>query len=156
VISLVPGIHLRELQRILGISFNSTRYHVDYLSHAGEIERVDQGGFSRLYPCGINEQHRTLFAALRNKTKRMILSTLARGTGLTNRQLADITGLSKSTISEHLKSLKEDEVVQTELSTHLGVVYVLRNPQEVSKLLVASEETMLRKATQRFVELWDF
>src|SRR5439155_16838225 len=35
---------------LTGMSFNSTRYHVDRLTKAGEIVRVEDGGYTRLYP----------------------------------------------------------------------------------------------------------
>ena len=50
LVALLPGIHLRELQRILKTSFTTTRYHVDNLQRDGLILRSEEGKQSRLYP----------------------------------------------------------------------------------------------------------
>jgi predicted transcriptional regulator len=156
LISLVPGVHLRELQRLLGISFSSTRHHVDILSREREIDRVEEGGFSRLYPVGTSDEYRVLFSNIRNKNRRLLLSALAHKQRLTNKQLSSLTGLPKSTVSEQLKPLMESRIVQGALSQKEGIVYSLRDVETMSRLLAMSEDNAVKKATERFIDLWDF
>jgi predicted transcriptional regulator len=155
VVSLVPGIHLRELQRVVRLSFNSTRYHVDTLSRSGEIVRVEQEGYSRLYPVGIGEKEKTLYSILRNKTNRAIITALdSKKAGLTNKDLSDSTGLAKSTVSERLKQLLEEGIVETR-STSQERVYTLKDPDSLLPVLKNTNETFLERTAERFVGLWD-
>ena len=156
LVSLSPGVHLRELERLLGMSFNSTRYHVDRLTKAGEIVRVEEGGYSRLYPAGTSEAERTLFAIVRAETDRKILSSLATNVMLSNKQLVDLTGLAKSTVSEHIADLVQLGIVKTRQIAEGSVVHELEQPERIRLLLMIQNPSLLKKASDRFIDLWDF
>ena len=156
LVSLSPGVHLRELQRLLDVSFNSTRYHVDKLAKSGEIVRVEEGGYSRLYPKGTSEAERTLFAVVRAETDHRILSSLATDLFLSNKQLCDHTGLAKSTISEHVAELVRMGIVKTRQSGETSVAYELEQPERIRWLLMRLNPSLRKKATDRFIDLWDF
>jgi predicted transcriptional regulator len=151
-----PGVHLMELQRLLGMSFNTTRYHVDKLTKAGEIVRVEERGFSRLYPRGMAEEERTLFAVVRSETDRKILSNLAADLILSNKQLSDQTNLAKSTISEHLAELIRIGIVRARQIASSGVIYELAQPERIRVLLKSLNPSLREKAADRFIDLWDF
>lgn len=155
-VSLLPGVHLRELQRLLGMSFNSTRYHVERLAKTGEIVRVEDGGYSRLYPAGISDEERVLFSLVRGETDRRILAPLARERELSNKKLRELTGLAKSTISEHLGNLVQLGIVRIRPTRDTGTVYELENPEQILRLMRNQDPTLLKKATNRFIDLWDF
>ena len=156
LISLAPGVHLRELQRLLGMSFNSTRYHVDKLTTAGEIIRVEEGGYSRLYSAGIGEAERAIFTFLRRETDRKILASLVADPILSNKQLCEQTNLAKSTVSEHLAGLVRAGIVKTRQVTENFVGYELEQPEQIRLLLRSQNPSLLRKAGERFIDLWDF
>jgi predicted transcriptional regulator len=151
-----PGVHLRELQRLLGMSFNSTRYHVDKLTKAGEIVRIEEGGFSRLYPRDTSEEERTLFAVVRSETDRSILSNLVARAVLSNKQLCDETSLAKSTVSEHLAELVRMGIVKPRQLSGSSVVYELEQPEQIKLLLNSLNPSLREKATDRFIDLWNF
>lgn len=156
LVSLAPGVHLRELQRLLGMSFNSTRYHVYKLTTAGEIIRVEEGGYSRLYPAGISEAERAIFTLLRRETNRKILASLIADPILSNKQLCEQTNLAKSTVSEHLAGLVRAGIVKTRQVTENFVAYELEQPEQIRFLLRSQNPSLLKKASERFIDLWDF
>ena len=156
LISLAPGVHLRELQRLLGMSFNSTRYHVDKLTTAGEIIRIEEGGYSRLYSAGIGEAERAIFTFLRRETDRKILASLVADPILSNKQLCEQTNLAKSTVSEHLAGLMQAGIVKTRQVTENFVAYELEQPEQIQFLLRSQNPSLLKKASERFIDLWDF
>jgi predicted transcriptional regulator len=156
LVSLSPGVHLRELQRLLGMSFNCTRYHVDKLTKVGEIVRVEEGGFTRLYPAGISEEERTLFVIIRAETNRRILARLVTNVILSNKQICELTNLAKSTVSEHLAVLLRAGIVKARLGTENFVVYELERPEQIQSLLKRHNTNLLKKASDRFADLWDF
>jgi len=154
LVSLQPGLHLRELQRQIGISFSSTRYHVNRLATEGEIDRVEDKGYSRIYPAGTEYKDKILLSLIRRKTDHKILSCLLSENSLSQQRLGDLTGLSKSTISEHLTTLSELEVVRIGLSKERRV-FELVDASKIDELM-NPEPVLLKKATHRFIDLWDF
>ena len=155
LISLVPGLHLRAVQRLLGLSFSSTRYHVDALQKSGEIVRSQEGGYSRLYPNGISEADKILFSAINSATDRRILSCLVKNPRISSGEMSEQTGYAKSTISEHLSRLVEIGVVAEEvIESHTQ--HMLANPERIRAIMSIQNPTMLKRATDRFIDLWDF
>jgi len=126
------------------------------LTRAGEIVRVEEGGYSRLYPAGTSESERTLFVIVRAEPDRKILSSLATNITLSSKQLIDVTGLAKSTVSEHIADLVKLGVVKTRQIAEGSVVHELEEPERIRLLLVSQNPPLLKKASDRFIELWDF
>jgi predicted transcriptional regulator len=155
VVSLLPGVHLRQLQRIIGLSFNSTRYHVDALAKTGEIVRAEDGGYSRLYPVGVTDSDRALFPLTRKDSDQRILNCMVENRMSSHKQLCEATGLAKSTVTEHLARLVNIGVakIYRDGST---TFYGLNDPDKVRQMLERAKSTLLRKATREFIDLWDF
>ena len=154
LVSFQPGLHLRELQRQIGLSFSSTRYHVDKLTSEGELDRVVDKGYSRIYPQGIDPKDRVLLSLIRRKTDHKILSFLLAENSLTQRRLTEVSGLSKSTVSEHLATLLELEVVRTRAGGEQRT-FELAEPAKMNGLM-NRHPFVLEKATRKFIHLWDF
>jgi predicted transcriptional regulator len=154
LVSIQPGLHLRELQRQIGLSFSSTRYHVDKLAKEGEIDRVEDKGYSRIYPAGTDSKDRILLSLVRRKTDRKLLSCFLAERGLTQQRLSEVTALSKSTISEHLASLLELGVVRTRAGGERRI-FELAEPAKIDGLM-SRHPILLQKAASRFIDLWDF
>jgi len=138
------------------MSFNSTRYHVDKLTTAGEIIRVEEGGYSRLYPAWISESERAIFTLFRGETDRKIMASLVADPILSNKQLSELTNLAKSTVSEHLAGLVRAGIVKTRQVTENFVAYELERPEQIRLLLKDQNPSFLKKAGDRFTDLWDF
>jgi predicted transcriptional regulator len=154
LVLIQPGLHLRELQRQIGLSFSSTRYHVDRLAREGEVDRVDEKGYSRIFPPGTDSKDRILLSLVRRKTHHKILSCFLAEVNLTQRRLTQVTGLSKSTVSEHLTTLLELGVVRTQARGDLNS-FELVEPAKINGLM-RRHPVVLEKATSKFIALWDF
>ena len=155
LISIVPGLHLRAVQRLLGLSFSSTRYHVDALQKSGEIVRLQQGGYSRLYPSGVSESDKILFSTINNEADRRILNFMVKNPRTSCREMSEQTGYAKSTISEHVSRLVEIGVVAQEV-TDSHTNYSLTDPDRIRTIISIQNPTALKRATDRFIDLWDF
>lgn len=147
---------MRQIQRILGLSFSSVRYNVDALKKNGEVFDWDERGRSRLFPPAVSERERVLYSHLRNRTSRKILRAIAQDEKLTNRQLSEITGLAKSTLSECIHGLLDAKILMTSFSRDGRVAYQLKEPERLLPMLRAADQTVLEEAADRFIELWDF
>ena len=156
IVSLSPGIHLRKLQKLLGASFTTTRYHVDGLERDGEIIRSKVGGYDRLYPAGTPEGMKAVYAVLHSKTARRILAALAKSGAheITNGELSERLGLPKSTLSECVAQLNEAHLIRRTLTADSRILYEIQDGEEVSRLLALFEKNMLSIATEGFIDLW--
>lgn len=153
---LRPGVHLRELQRLLGSSFSSTRYNVDKLAENGEISRVDEDGFSRLYPPGLTDGERRALSALRRGSDSKILLSLLYEKGLSQKRICSITRLAKSTVSERLAFLIRDNLVQSIEDPTTGRMSFSLVDSALLNRLLHQNAGIIARATARFIELWDF
>jgi len=157
IVSLAPGIHLRKLQKLLGVSFTTTRYHVDKLERDGEIVRSKDGRYDRLYPVGTTDGMKSVYAVLQSKTARKILRALA-DTGeqeLTNGDLAERLRLPRSTLSEYVTQLGRAHLLRRSPSGDGRILYEVQDREEVAQLLAVFEKNILSIATDGFVDLWD-
>jgi predicted transcriptional regulator len=140
----------------MGMSFNSIRYHVRKLTLAGEILRIDEPGYSRLYPKGTNDGDRVLLATVRKHSTSKILSSMLVADRVSQKQLSQVTGLAKSTVSETMANLVELGVARQRPVGGQKIEYELLDPARIGRLLNLEGPTLLRKATDRFIDLWDF
>jgi len=154
LVELFPGIHLRKLQRLLGTSFSTTRYHVDHLLREGEIVSERERGYTRLYPSGFEQGDRRIYAGLQNKSARSILHALISSRLLGKAELAEATQLSRSTIATQLEVLELLNLVE-ELESHGGQpAYRIIDGGRVALILSALEKNPLSVATDNFIDLW--
>lgn len=156
LISSLPGVHMRQIQRILGLSFSSVRYNVDALKRGGEVLDCNERGRSRLFPPAVTGYEKVVYSHLRSRTSRKVLRAIAREGKLTNRQLSEMTGFAKSTVSECIHRLLEAELVMTSFSQDGRVAYQLREPQVLLPMIQTADHTVLEEASNRFIQLWDF
>lgn len=66
-----------------------------------------------------------------------------------------MTGLAKSTISERLTFLLEKGLIRAKDSIVSPAIYEVADPAKLSALL-QGDPGVLAKATDRFIDLWDF
>jgi predicted transcriptional regulator len=157
IISLSPGIHLRKLQKLLGASFSTTRYHVGKLERDGDIVCAKDGRYHRLYLVGTNDGMREVYATLQAKTTRNILRALVDNqNGLTNGNLSKLLNLPRSTISEHVALLGRIRLVRRSVTVEGHILYEVQEREKILRLLAVFEKNLLNVAADGFIDLWDF
>jgi len=154
IIQLNPGIHLRRLQKLLGTSFSTARYHVSNLERDGEIIRSKDRRYDRLYPRGTSDAMQTTFAAMQSGSARRVLEALA-DSDLAFGDVAERTGLSMSTVSERIKELGEADLVSRFTSPDGHTKYTLHDRERVVVLLTSLQRNMMDIAVENFLDLWD-
>jgi len=126
------------------------------MTRMGEIDRVDENGYSRLYPRGLSPQQKRTISALRRGSDAKILLALLYEKRLTQKGLGSITHLAKSTISERLAFLIRDNLIQSGQDPTTGLVFFTLVDGEVLNTLLHQNTGMIARATASFIELWDF
>jgi predicted transcriptional regulator len=154
-VTLSPGIHLRELQRVVGLSFATIRYHTVRLVKDGTVERFPQGRYERLFPRGFSDSEKAIVSATRGNSSRLILGEIVRQGVVSNKEVSGRTGLAKSTVTKYLHLFSDLGIVSKSMSPQGGVLYATPNTNRVTRLLKFSEAGLLL-AIDNYTELWDF
>ena len=156
IVAEFPGIHLREIERKLGVSFNSARYHANELLKSGELVCEKQNNHSRLYPAGTTHEYRVLYSLVRDDADRKILIELCRES-LSNKEISERTGLAKSTVSEHVQKLLALDLVKFTFSKGGSFSVELQKRDKIESILLLKKRDRTSDVLVRnFTELWDF
>lgn len=156
IISLSPGIHLRLLQRFLGASFSTTRYHVRKLEEENQIIRSTFGGFERFFLAGTTAHMQDVYACLQNKRSRLVLQgIIGSQQGLSQNSLLQVTKIHPTTIRAPINSLLEAGLIERFLTPDGRIMYGAVNKDEAAVLL-ASFKTSMNSITNNFIDLWEF
>jgi len=127
-----PGVHLRELPRLLGFSLRAVRYHLEAMGRDELVVTHRAGRFVRYFPCGaFSPGERDLIAAVRVRGQREVLRTLLAGGALRFSDLAANVPLSRVSLARGLRSLEAARIVQA----GAGRRYALADPGAVAMRL---------------------
>lgn len=151
-----PGVHVREVERRLGLSSRLASYHLAALEAEGEVQRVQEKGYARFVPA----VHKPRWSARdiaflclmrRAPALRITVLLLARGE-MTQGDLARTLGLAKASTTYHLQLLAAEGVVQVEVRgrEHWSS---LSDPDRVRGLL--AQFTPLPDDLEPFERVWD-
>ena len=106
-----PGIRYRELMRLTGIANGVLAYHLSSLERS-DLVRVDRKSrMTRYYPLSVSDDESAVLKYIRHEPVRKILLFIFDYELCTFSEIVEHTGKAPSTISLHLKRLKESGVV---------------------------------------------
>lgn len=150
-----PGIHLRGLERELGLASPLVHYHAKQLEREGRIVSAAVGGYTRYWPSDLAEgmpaEERGTLALLREEVAlHVVLLLLERGP-LPQADLVQALGLAKSTVSYHVEKMVQRGLLERR-GVEAGTVVALRDAKRVRRLLRAHEPTA--DLLRRFRDLW--
>jgi predicted transcriptional regulator len=122
-----PGIRYNELQRLSNLANGVLSYHIAFLerSKAIIVERHNSRT-TRFYPINIAQSDSAILKHLHNRPQREIIIILLREGMMTHNELTDATGKAASTISLHLKRLREARIITVRRSVSYNI-YTLAN-----------------------------
>ncbi|HEX9678276.1 winged helix-turn-helix transcriptional regulator [Nitrososphaera sp.] len=148
-----PGIRYRELLRLTGLANGVLTYHLSALEKLSMIKVDRQSGATRYYPVSIPEGESRVLGFVRHGPVREIISFMLANDACTFAELVDHTGKAPSTVSSHLKRLKEAGVVQVRYGEYQ--LYSLANRELVADVLSKYKSTYADKVVDNYVEMLD-
>jgi predicted transcriptional regulator len=107
-----PGVHYNFIKQKLGLNNGSIVYHLTVLERQELIKSERVGLFKRFYPIGKTFADTELMEL--NETQEKLLELLRDHPGLTQRELADMTGISARVINYHVGLLQRARLVRLE------------------------------------------
>jgi predicted transcriptional regulator len=110
-IEQTPGIRYRELLRLTGLVNGVLTYHLAALERTNVIKVDRESRITRYYPVSISDKESAILKFVRNEPIREILLFILKHDICTFNEIVDHTGKAPSTVSSHLKRLKEARVI---------------------------------------------
>lgn len=110
-----PGIHLRELHRVLGCAMGALQYHLTNLLDERLVISFQSGNTRHFFPFGFTEDNDVLqlVSLIRNPTIRSIISESMKHDRITQAELSRKLSLEKSLISYYANNLVNVGILKT-------------------------------------------
>lgn len=149
-----PGVHLRGVERTLGLPFGQVLYHLDHLERHGLIDVKKDGGFKRYFVKNlVGRREKQVIATFRHELPRKIAILLLLEPDLAHREILDHFGVSGSTLSFHLNKMVENGILERRQDGNENY-YRLMDERAAAKILILYRESFLDPAVDRFADLW--
>lgn len=142
-IEQTPGIRYRELLRLTGLVNGVLTYHLAALERANVIKITRESRMTRYYPVSVSDQESAILKFIRREPIRQILLFVLEHDMCTFNEIVDHTQKAPSTVSSHLRRLREAGVVLIRHGEYHQLYHVAERD------LVAE---MLSKYTTSFVD----
>ncbi len=153
VIERYPGLHMRDIKRRTSLSLNLVRYHLGELERYGLIKEVETEGYKRYYPTKdedfqLDKKEKDILALLRKKKPLKITLYLLKEQRATHNEIATELEMAHSTLSYHLKKLKDHDILIEE-----NRLYRVSEPERIAELLTLYEPP--DDIIDGFIDLWE-
>ncbi|MEA3189878.1 MAG: hypothetical protein QOD77_460 [Thermoplasmata archaeon] len=112
-----PGIHVRELERSLGLSDRLAHYHLQQLVADGTVQLVEDHGFTRCFPAATRPRwsaRDVAFLCLLRRDVAFRITVLLLDGPMAHGHMAKRLGLAKASTSYHLGDLRAAGVLDVE------------------------------------------
>jgi DNA-binding transcriptional ArsR family regulator len=106
-----PGIRYRELLRLTGFVNGVLSYHLLALERANVIKVNREPRMTRYYPLSISYKESAILKFVRHEPVKQILLFILEHDMCTFNEIVDHTGKAPSTVSLHLKRLREAGII---------------------------------------------
>ena len=153
VIEANPGIHMRELQRVLDMPLTTLEYHLTYMARKKILFKESDGHYKRYYVRPLDSEDKKILSALRQKRMRDIVFLVLTNKKVKYQFLADYLKLPHSTLSFYLKYLVDNMVLAKEKIGYENI-YTVRNEDRVARVLIAYKSSFLDKVVDKALNTW--
>ncbi|MFQ5919233.1 MAG: winged helix-turn-helix transcriptional regulator [Thermoplasmata archaeon] len=156
-----PGLHLRELERRLGMDVRGLQYHLEFLESHGALSSLREGGYLRYYPrewdqSQFREQfgpaEKRILAVLRQPRPLQLILLLLEHGDISGPMLQGEMGLGGAALTYHLRKLLRLHVVDVRT---VGRVkhYQLKDPESILQLIIRYRPPP--DLIEDFLDLWE-
>jgi predicted transcriptional regulator len=148
VIEANPGIHLRELQRVLDMPLTTLEYHLNYMNRKQLIYAENDANVKRYYAKPLDKSDKVMLSALRQQKMREIVLMVISNKKVSNHTLYDDLKLPRSTLSFYLKTLVDKGILAKEKIGY-DTLYTVKDEERVCRIITAYKETLLDKIVNK-------
>lgn len=148
-----PGLHIRHLQRIMGIPLTSLQYHLIYMARRNVILEEKSEHYTRYYCKPLEPGDKKVLSVLRQKRLREIVMIILVSKKAKYRFIVQTLKLSPSTISFYLKYLFDNHIVER-IKIGYENVYTLKDEDRIAKILIAYQSSFLDTLVDKWASTW--
>lgn len=148
-----PGVHLRELQRILNMPLTTLEYHLSYMVRKKILYSENDAYYKRYYVKPLGDDDKKVLSALRQKRLRDIVLLVLSNGKAKYQYMSDQLRIPNSTLSFYLKYLVKKEIL---LKERVGyeTIYVIKDEEKVVKVLTTYKISFLDKLVDKALAMW--
>ena len=146
-----PGIRYRELLRLTGLANGVLTYHLAALEKADVVKVDRQSRMTRYYPFSVSEKESVILKYIRHEPVRKIVLFMLDHDFCTFNEVVDYSGKAPSTISSHLKKLREDGVISVRYGEYQ--LYRIADKELVTEVLSKYRSSLTDKIVDNYAEL---
>jgi DNA-binding transcriptional ArsR family regulator len=154
-IEKTPGIRYRELLRLTGLINGVLSYHLSALEKANVIKVDRQTRMTRYYPVTISDNESAILKFVRHEPVREILLFILEQEMCTFNEIVEHTGKAASTISSHLKRLKEAGIVLVRYGGENQHLYRIRESDLVAEVLSKYTPSFVDKIVNNYSDMME-
>jgi predicted transcriptional regulator len=147
-----PGIRYRELLRLSGLTNGVLSYHIAILKRSNLIVTDIAPRETRFFPASVSENESAILKHLRNPARRQIVRILLEHDVCTFNELVEFTGKAQSTVSTHLKKLREAQIVIVRYAEYYSL-YMLIQRDLVADVLSKYKASLADKLIDNYTRL---
>jgi predicted transcriptional regulator len=149
-----PGIRYRELLRLTDLVNGVLTYHLSLLERSTQI-RVNRSKAktTRYYPINIPTEESEVIGYIRNEPVRRIISFILEHNICTFNEIVDHTNKAPSTISWHLKKLKDAGIISVQYGQYQ--LYRLTNREVVAEILYKYRGSFVEQVVNNYTEIME-
>jgi predicted transcriptional regulator len=149
-IEQTPGIRYRELLRLTGLVNGVLTYHLAALEKANVI-KVDRGSrITRYYLVNVSEKESAILKFVRHEPIRQIVLFILEQDMSTFNEIVNHTGKAPSTVSSHLKRLKEAGIISVRYGEYQ--LYRIVERDFVAEVLSKYKESFVDKVVDNYIQ----
>jgi predicted transcriptional regulator len=146
-----PGIRYRELLRMAGLANGVLTYHLAALEKAGAVKVGRQARMTRYYPVNIPDSESAVLKFVRHDPVRQIVLFMLDHDLCTFNEIVGHTKKAPSTVSSHLKRLKEAGLVSVRYGEYQ--LYHLADGELVAEVLSKYRASFADRVVDNYAEM---
>lgn len=148
-----PGVHLRELQRLLNMPLTTLEYHLSYMARKKIVYSETDTHYKRYYAKPLDDEDKKVLSALRQKRMREIVLLVLSNGKAKYQFMADYLKVPHSTLSFYLKYLVDNGILVKD-KVGYETIYTVKDEDKVAKVLVAYKASFLDKLIDKTLAMW--
>ncbi|MGC8692061.1 MAG: winged helix-turn-helix transcriptional regulator [Thermoplasmata archaeon] len=150
-----PGIHFRELLKILNMNTGELQYHLNVLIKNNLISEKEIDNLKVYFPIKMpNQMMKTVLSYLRNSITKRIIINIAMNPGITLIGLYSMMNTSKKTLINNLTKLKERKIIR-EICEEKECRYYLYDEELIINTLTTYRESLFDELVGKFMEFME-
>ena len=151
-IEQTPGIRYRELLRLTGLVNGVLTYHLAALERANVIKVIRESRMTRYYPVSVSDKESAILKFIRHEPIRQILLFILEHDMCAFTEIVDHTRKAPSTVSSHLKRLREAGIVLIRHGEY-HQLYRVAESELVAEVLSKYTTSFVDKVVDNYTEM---